>query len=70
MFSFLLLILLNDFRILFIFCINVNVDELLLLDKNKTKGLVSLEFYPLYFLKSCFIILFYWFLFLILLNNF
>ena len=37
-FSFLLLILLNDFWILFIFCRNVNVDESLLFDKNKNPG--------------------------------
>ena len=34
-FCFLSLILLNNFRYLFIFCVNVDIDEVLLLDKNK-----------------------------------
>ena len=40
-FWFLLLILLNNFRDLFIFCINVDIDKILLLDKNKGLGIKS-----------------------------
>ena len=41
MFGFLLLILLNNFRDLFIFCINVDIDELLMTDKNRGLGVNS-----------------------------
>ena len=37
-FLFLLLILQNNLRNLFIFCINVHTDKMLLLDKNKSLG--------------------------------
>ena len=40
-FWFLRIILLNSFRDLFIFCINVDIDELLLLDKSKDLGVNS-----------------------------
>ena len=37
-FSFLLFILLNNFKNLFIFCKNIDIDVVLLLDKNKGLG--------------------------------
>ena len=40
-FWFLLLILLNNFRNLFIFCIIVDIDGVMLLDKNKGQGVNS-----------------------------
>ena len=36
-----LLILLNNLRVLFIFCINVDIDKMLLFDKNKSLGINS-----------------------------
>ena len=42
-FCFLLIILLNNLRNLFIFCINICIDELLLLDKNKDLGFNSIR---------------------------
>ena len=44
---FLPLNLLNDLRILFIFCINVDIDKMLLLDKNKGIGINSFRVIPL-----------------------
>ena len=41
-FSFLIFILIYNFRNLFIFCINVDTDKMLLLDKNKGLGSISL----------------------------
>ena len=40
-FWFLLLILLNNLRDLFIFCMNVDIDKMLLLDNNKSLGVNS-----------------------------
>ena len=52
-FWFLLLILLNNFRNLFIFCINIDIDEVLLSDKNK--GIViSLELFLFVILEIAF----------------
>ena len=57
--------MLNNFRNLFIFCVNIDIDELLLLDKNKNLGLISLESFPILILEKLFwfIILFYFILF-------
>ena len=65
LFWFLLLILLNNFRDLFIFCINIDIDELLLSDKNKGLGVNFLELFPFIIIEKVF-----WFLLLILLNIF
>ena len=43
-----LLMLLNNFRNLFIFCINIDIDEVLLLDKNKDLGLIFYSHFPFY----------------------
>ena len=51
MFWFLLLILLNNFRNLFTFCINVDIDEVLLLDKKKGLELIPLELFPFVILE-------------------
>ena len=61
----LLLILLNNVRNLYISCINVDMDELLLLDKNRTNGSVSVELILFVILDELFwfIILFYSFSF-------
>ena len=48
-FWFLLLILLNNFRNLFIFCINFDIDEVLLLDKNKDLGINSFRVFFFFF---------------------
>ena len=45
MFRFLLFVLLNNLRFLFIFCINVDIDEMLLLEKKKDLGLIPLELF-------------------------
>ena len=58
-------ILLNNFRNLFIFCINFDIDKALLTDKNKGLGFIALELFPFVILKKAF-----WFLLLILLDNF
>ena len=57
--------MLNNFRILFIFCINLDIDKALLLHKKEGLGLIPLELFPFVILEKVF-----WFLFLILLNNF
>ena len=64
-FWFLPLILLNNFRIVFIFCINLDIDKGLLLLKMKGLGLIPLELFPFVILEKA-----VWFLLLILLNNF
>ena len=48
LFGFLLLILLNSFRMLFIFSRNGDNDGLLLLEKNKGLRLIPLELFPLF----------------------
>ena len=58
-----LLILLNNFRIHFIFCINVDIDKVLLLDKNKDLEVNSFRVFSFVILEEVF-----WFLLLILLN--
>ena len=54
MFWLLLLILLKNFKNLFIFCINIDIDELLLLDKKKHLGLKSLELFLFVILEKLF----------------
>ena len=50
---FLLLILLNNMRNLFIFCINVDIDEMLQSHNNKGLGINSFKsYFPLLFLKQ------------------
>ena len=59
--------MLNNFRILFIFCINIDIDDVLLLDINKGLGFIPIELFPLVILEKVF-----WFLLLIpliFLNN-
>ena len=48
-FSFLLFILLNNVRNLFIFCINVDIDEMLLLQESKGLGVDSFKIISLFF---------------------
>ena len=48
----------------FIFCIKVDIDELLMLNKNKGLGVNSLRVISLYILEKVF-----WFLLLVLVNN-
>ena len=50
-FWFLLLILLNDFKNLFLFYINIDIDEVLLVDKNKALGSIPLAFFPFVILE-------------------
>ena len=49
---FLLLILLNNFRNLFTFCINLDIDKMLLLDKNKGLAIIFLELFPFIILEK------------------
>ena len=44
--------------------INIDIDEVLLLEKNKCQGLILLELFPIVILEKMF-----WFLLLILLND-
>ena len=60
-----LLILLNCFKILFIFCRNLDIDKVLLLHKKKGLGVNSFELFPFVILEETF-----WFLLLVLQNNF
>ena len=46
------------FRNIFIFCINLDIDEVLLLDKNKGLKINSLELFPLLILEKHFIFCF------------
>ena len=58
--------LVKNFRILFIFCVIVDIGEVLLLEKIRTnKGLILLELFSFVIHEKAF-----WFLLLILLNNF
>ena len=52
MFWFLLLVLRNNLRNLFIFCIKVDIDEILLLEKNKGLGINCLELFPFVILEK------------------
>ena len=50
----LLLILLNNLRNLFVFCITVDIDKLLLLHKHKGLGLIFWSYFPSKLLKRRF----------------
>ena len=50
-------ILLNNFRNLFIFCIKVDIDEMLLLDKIRAYGLITLELFSFVILEKAFMFL-------------
>ena len=65
MFWFLILILLNNFRDLFIFCINVDTDEIFLLEKNKGLWVNFFRVIFLFYSKKGIL-----FMLLILINNF
>ena len=52
MFWFLLLILPNSSRNLFIFCINVDIDEVLLFIQIRAKRLIPLELFPFVILEK------------------
>ena len=53
-FWFLLLILLNNFKNLFIFCKNVDVDKMFLLQKNNCQGVNSFRFFSFVILEKSF----------------
>ena len=46
------LVLFNNFSNIFIFCINIDIDEVLLLEKNKGLGLIPLQLFPFVILDA------------------
>ena len=49
-----LLILLNNLMHLFTFCINLDINEVLLLDKSKGLEVIPLELFPFVFFEKAF----------------